>query len=61
MLGVILAALVMIVGGRKNNRYMVTYKSEFSQSKRIAYAVRVFPFPAVAMLCVVQAISALMY
>lgn len=61
MLGVILAALVMIVGGRKDNRYMVTYKSEFSQSKRIAYAVRVFPFPAVAMLCVVQAISALMY
>ncbi len=61
ILGIILAALVMIVGGRKNNHYLVTYKSEFSQTRRLAFAVRVFPFPAVAMLCVVQAISALMY
>lgn len=61
ILGIILASLVMIVGGRKNNLYLVTYKSEFSQTRRLAFAVKVFPFPAVAMLCVVQAVSNLLY
>lgn len=59
--GVILAAIVINTGDRKNKRYMVKYKSEFTESRRLLFAVKVFPFPAVAMLCIVQAISALMY
>ena len=61
VIGVIIAAVVLNTGGRKNKHYLVKYKSEFTEARRISFAVKVFPFPAVAMLCIVQAISALMY
>lgn len=60
LLGVILAAAVILTGNRKNKRCIVKYESEFNESKRLAFAVKVFPFSAVSLLCIIQAASALL-
>lgn len=60
LLGVVLAAAVILTGDRKNKRCIVKYESEFDESKRLAFAVKVFPFPAVSLLCIMQALSDLL-
>ncbi len=60
LLGIILATSVMLTGDRKKKHYIVKYESEFNESKRLAFAVKVFPFSAVSILCIIQAISALL-
>ncbi len=61
VLGLILAALVILTGNRKHKRYIVKYESEFIETKRLAFAVKVFPFSTVSLLCFVQALSALIF
>lgn len=60
LLGVVLVAAVILTGDRKNKRCIVKYESEFDESKRLAFAVKVFPFPAVSLLCIMQALSDLL-
>lgn len=60
LLGVAFASAVMLTGGRKDKRCIVKYKSEFDESKRLAFAVKVFPFSAVSLLCIIQALSDLL-
>lgn len=57
ILGIVLAASVILTGGRRNKRCIVKYESEFTASKRIAFALKIFPFSAVSLLCIMQAIS----
>lgn len=61
VLGLILAASVILTGDRRNKRYIVKYESDFTESRRLAFAIKVFPFSAVSLLCIVQAISALLF
>lgn len=61
ILGIILAAVVMIKGNRRSRRCIVKYESEFTESKRIVFAFKVFPFSAVSVLCIIQSVSALLF
>lgn len=56
IIGIAMIAIVVSTGNRKNKQYLVKYHSELTFRKQIFYAVGTFPFSAVAMLCVLEAI-----
>lgn len=61
VLGIILAAAVLFTGNRRSRRCIVKYESDFTESKRIVFAFKVFPFSAVSVLCIIQSVSALLF
>lgn len=54
--GVAITAVVLLTGGRKNKHYLVKYNSELSLRKQLLYAIGTFPFSAVAVLCILEAL-----
>ena len=54
--GIAMTAIVTSTGKRKNKHYLVKYHSELTFRKQLFYAVGTFPFSAVALLCVLEAI-----